>query len=254
MKNFLPLDRDINKHWIFKDNDYLKVWLTMLLSARYSKEQKTDVYKGVLYTIRYSEFLFSRLTFSEKCNITDSKLRTLLKLLKNNSMIEEVKSLGKNKPTIYKIINYEMYNTSPSEVIVNSGLEVDIDQVDTQSSPSGHPVVSKSSPLKKIDNIEREKENNYIVFFEEAWQLYPEKKGKGKISDSKKKELYKLGDELKRCIERYRKDTDKRRKTFKDLKYQNGSTFFTTGYIDYLDTKEPKTEQPIDLEIIYVER
>jgi len=110
----------------------------------------------------------------------------------------------------------------------------------------------KSTPELELDiELKKEKElkkedNNYIVFFEEAWQLYPEKKGKGKISDSKKKELYKIGEELKRCIERYVKDTDRRRKTFPDLKFQNGSTFFNTGYIDFLDSnvKEVIKEKP----------
>lgn len=42
-------------------------------------------------------------------------------------------------------------------------------------------------------------------FFESIWKLYPSKKGKGQISDSKKKVLYNIGyDELSRAIERYK--------------------------------------------------
>ena len=80
------------------------------------------------------------------------------------------------------------------------------------------------------------KVNIYNAFFEETWSLYPNKKGKGTISNTKKKEIYELGEEFKRCISRYEDYVkEERKKGFKDLKYQNGSTFFNNGYVDYLD-------------------
>ena len=70
------------------------------------------------------------------------------------------------------------------------------------------------------------------TFFETVWKLYPNKKGKGQISDSKKKALYEIGlEELTRAIERYKSDLEKE----EWRKAQNGSTFFNSGYIDYLD-------------------
>jgi hypothetical protein len=70
-------------------------------------------------------------------------------------------------------------------------------------------------------------------FFESVWELYPVKKGKGQVSDAKRKVLYNIGlEELQRAIDRYlaelKKDADWR-------KPQNGSTFFNSGYVDYLD-------------------
>ena len=71
-------------------------------------------------------------------------------------------------------------------------------------------------------------------FFKECWNLYPLKRGQ--ISKTQKEKLFKLGDELKRCISRYLKDVDLRRgKGFKELQYKNGSSFFNNGYKDYLD-------------------
>ena len=78
------------------------------------------------------------------------------------------------------------------------------------------------------------------AFFESVWKLYPNKKGKGQVSDAKKKKLYEVGfDELARAIDRYqaelKQDADWR-------KPQNGSTFFNSGYVDYLDDNyEPQT-------------
>ena len=72
-----------------------------------------------------------------------------------------------------------------------------------------------------------------LALFERLWKLYPSKKGKGQVSDSKKMKLLQIGfDEMERAIKRYeaelKKDADWRQP-------QNGSTFFNSGYIDYLD-------------------
>ncbi len=85
---------------------------------------------------------------------------------------------------------------------------------------------------KPSDKTEK---NNIEEFFEEIWNLYPNKRGKGKISASKKKELYKSGNEIKRCIDRYIKDVETKRNSFPDLKFQHGSTFLNSGYVDFLD-------------------
>lgn len=90
----------------------------------------------------------------------------------------------------------------------------------------------------------KENKDIYSAFFEKVWSLYPNKVGKGKISDTKKKEIYKLGDEFERCISRYIKHVEERRNSgFKDLKYQNGSTFFNSGYVDYLDKNYQDKEE-----------
>lgn len=73
------------------------------------------------------------------------------------------------------------------------------------------------------------------IFFEIMWGLYPVKKGKANISDSKKKELFKYGDEIKRAIQRYIEHVEQTRKNGFALEYKNGSTFFNSGFVDYLD-------------------
>lgn len=76
------------------------------------------------------------------------------------------------------------------------------------------------------------------ALFERLWKLYPLKKGKGKISDAAKKRIAAIGyDEMARTIERYKKYVD----SVDYLHYQNGSTFFNSGYIDYLDANYSDT-------------
>lgn len=70
------------------------------------------------------------------------------------------------------------------------------------------------------------------ALFERLWALYPLKKGKGSVSDAQKMRLLEIGyDEMARAIERYKKYVD----SIDYLHYKNGSTFFNSGYIDYLD-------------------
>lgn len=85
------------------------------------------------------------------------------------------------------------------------------------------------------------------AFFESIWELYPVKKGKAQVSDTKRKALFKIGyDRLEQAINRYltelKKDASWR-------KPQNGSTFFNSGYVDYLDENfvpDVKVSKPIN--------
>ncbi|SHI19661.1 phage replication protein O [Sporobacter termitidis DSM 10068] len=73
---------------------------------------------------------------------------------------------------------------------------------------------------------------NIDDFFETAWKLYPNKKGKAQVGASAKTRLYDLGiEQMARCVKRYLDDLKK------DAwrKPQNGSTFFNSGYVDYMD-------------------
>ena len=74
--------------------------------------------------------------------------------------------------------------------------------------------------------------NKYNVHFEKIWNLYPIKKGKGQVSDAQKRKLSQIPfEEMERAIKRYLADLKKD----EWRKPQNGSTFFNSGYVDYLD-------------------
>lgn len=94
---------------------------------------------------------------------------------------------------------------------------------DTDNEPD-----SDNDTDKKINTLADAK-----AMFERLWKLYPNKKGKGQVSDTQKKRLLAIGeDRLVKAIDRYslelQKDADWR-------KAQYGSTFFNSGYVDYLD-------------------
>ncbi len=109
---------------------------------------------------------------------------------------------------------------------------------------------SISDGRNEQSKVEKSKEENKntlckadaLALFERLWKLYPNKKGKGQISDSKKKKLLEIGfEEMERAIERYKVELKKD----EWRKPQNGSTFFNSGYVDYLDANyEESKDKP----------
>lgn len=94
----------------------------------------------------------------------------------------------------------------------------------------------------KQSRVEKSKEENKNILckadacalFEQLWKLYPVKKGKCQVSDAKKMKLLEIGfDEMSRAVERYKAELEKDKDWRKP---QNGSTFFNSGYVDYLDS------------------
>lgn len=174
LKNFLPLRREVMDHWIYKDNDYFKVWVEMLFRARFLEEPKKDMYEGSLYTINQGEFLFSRPKWSLRLNVKDHKLRKLIKLLTEEEMIEKKGRVGKSGATIYLIKNYNKYNNcaneTPALTVENTEFEQDSDQPNANQMPTICQRNANETPLKK--NVKNEKElkndNNKPSWSEES--------------------------------------------------------------------------------------
>ena len=106
-----------------------------------------------------------------------------------------------------------------------------------QKNPDNVPV-----PVSVNDNHKKTlcKSADADALFERLWSLYPLKRGKAQVSKANKMHLLDIGfDEFQRAIDRYKADLDN--ETWR--KPQNGSTFFNSGYIDYLDANYVPCEQ-----------
>lgn len=108
--------------------------------------------------------------------------------------------------------------------------ETDVDLFfDTISLPEGS---YKQMNIKGLLNL-----SDIDSFFERIWKLYPVKKGKAAVSKSQKIKLSNRGFEvIETCIQRYIKTIP----SWQEM--QNGSTFFNTGYVDYLDENFSQTQ------------
>lgn len=84
-------------------------------------------------------------------------------------------------------------------------------------------------------------------FFSKVWAAYPKKRGKASMTKTNVAKLMKsVGvDQLLRCIDRYL--AGRHWHQGDDMTYlKDGSTFFNSGYVDYLDENQTTTPTPTD--------
>ncbi len=216
MGNYIKIDRKILE-WEWYGNEHTKnVFLHCLLKANW----KDGRFEGKV--IPRGSFVTSVKKLSLELNLSEDEVKTALKhLYKTGELTKQTTS----KNTVITVSNYDTY------------------QEVTKQMPNNSPPVANQLPTIETRKQENRKACNIKTLckadadaealFEKLWPLYPVKKGKGQVSLAAKRRLLKVGhEEMVRAIDRYttelEKDSDWR-------KPQNGSTFFNSGYVDYLD-------------------
>lgn len=204
--------------------------------------------------------------FSEFLGVGDRMVQTMIKQLKDDGYLTAEYEYEKGTRAIkrrFLILTQkfldEFYNENetkiPDEINFDTGGEKNCDYPGEKKFDTGGEknCVDKYNSDYKYNNLSntnnslsperasesesvqtkrqnRKKEANEL--FERVWKLYPKKIGKGQVSDTQKLRLLGIGyDELERAVQRcceYNKDKDKQY-------WQNGSTFFNSGCIDFLD-------------------
>lgn len=212
----------------------------------------------LLTVIRYT-YGFNRketelsLTFlSRAIQVSRDQVKREVSTLIESKAFTIIKESGYTTSRILKLNkNYDEW-TIPKSVLISTqgankypgGKKVPTQGANNTPETGGKLAPQERNSLKKI----LKKDEN--AFFESIWLLYPKKEGKGQVSNTQKQKLYKIGYPLmKSYVEAYIKA-----KTGVEKQYlQNGSTFFNSGYIDYLEPVADKPKEPVKLNIIYRE-
>lgn len=187
--------------------------------------------------IKAGQFVSSITRISAETGLTESQVRTALKKLKDTGYIS---TKSTNKYTIYTVNEYQKYidcgqvaeTTTEENTVVENGTKME------------QTVERKMEQTEEKVKETCEKSNKKAIneCFERLWKQYPNKRGKGQVSDTKKKTLYEIGEEkIERALKRYLDDLSKDSSWRKP---QNGSTFFNSGYVDYLDENYEKPQEP----------
>lgn len=226
MSDYIKLHRSMLE-WEWYGNINTKVlFIHMLLRANW-KERK---FEGKV--IERGSFVSSIDNLSKETDLTKDEVRTALKHLISTN---EITKQSFSKFTVFTVNNYDEYQDIPKQLPSNS-----------HSIPTLFPTIEeKKEGKKERNNISCAiPEESHDSFFERIWKLYPVKKGKGQVSKAKKQVLQRIGyEELERCIDRFVKTMEKENR---DKQYwMNGSTFFNSGYVDYLDKNWTDTERSI---------
>lgn len=141
---------------------------------------------------------------------------------------------------------YEGYLLINTTLTVVNAEGTPVNPVASTQSKVNKSKVNKSTTggINSEDNSNDENLETSDSFFEKCWAMYPEQMGMNEIDESQKQVLFELGDEFIRCIERYITTVEtKRNNGFTQLNYKHGSTFFKTGYEDFLDATYVPTEK-----------
>ena len=181
----------------------------------------------------------NRITLDEVKDITgecldrgifDKKLYDTHKILTSTGIQKRYKEIVRRRKDVDVTEDY---------LLIDSIAAVNADMV-TTSCRHGD---GKSTQSKVKESKVKESTKEHIELFEYLWSLYPRKRGKGQVSDSQKKKLHEIGKgRLEFCIDKFIKEMKKEKREIE--KYPYGSTFFNSGYIDYLGENEEKKKSP----------
>ena len=240
MQGWVKFHRKISQWEWYTDPNTFRLFFHLVLNANH----KNIKWQGIV--IERGQLVTSSEHLAKELKLTRQQIRTSLNKLKSTN---ELTIKSTNKYTLITIEKYSDYQSEDEETTNK------LTNKSTNEQPSNNHQITTNKNVKNIKNEKNNKKediahsyeqnisdekaslnNDLEKYFDEIWKSYPLKKGKGRISTTKKKELYKLGDEIKRCVSRYIAHVEnERNKGFKELRYQDGSTFFNRGYIDFLD-------------------
>lgn len=218
MSDYIKLYRAMLEWEWYRNINTKVLFIHMLLKANW-KEGK---FEGKV--IPRGSFVSSIPKLAEETDLTVREVRTGISHLKTTG---EVTCKSYSKFTVFTVKNYDSYQVSDT-------------QNDRQATDKRHSndiltttIEEKKEGKKERNNINTMCKADASALFENLWKLYPNKKGKGQVSDAAKKRLLDVGyEEMVRAIERYEVELEKDKEWRKS---QNGSTFFNSGYVDYLD-------------------
>ena len=254
LSGYVKIHRKMLDWGWYHDSAVKSVFLHLLLTASF----KPAEWNG--RSIKSGQTVTSTQRLADVLGISRQQARTALDKLKATN---EITVETTNKYSVITIVNWGGYqDLTGDDVCGATDKATDEQPANNQQSTNNQPtdnqqITNKQPHLKNVNNDKNVKNDNTkntmckaeaLALFERLWQIYPNKKGKGQVSETQKKRLLSIGEPaLVKAIERYsaelKKDADWR-------KPQNGSTFFNSGYVDYLDANYKGGYDPESLEDI----
>lgn len=215
-------------------------WVSKSKSKGESSILKLNFQYGLEYGCQYG-FQYGSYTENTGFNENNNTVDNTVDNTDNHTLSK--KHISKNINNIYSPLENELYYDEVNkdlekELIKKINSKYSKDLIKEELEKLKDKDISKLELLKELDkNLKSKIKDNSNQDTEEIWSLYPLKKGK-KIAIKKIPKLLKEygKEQIVRCIDRYIKYVDNQRKNgFSTLNYKDGSTFFNSGYMDYLD-------------------
>jgi len=243
-QGWVSIHREIWNSWVWKDKPFSKgqAWIDLILMANH--EDKKVLVGNSLVLVKRGSRIMSQLKLAERWGWGAGRTRKFLRLLESDNMIAVNAT---KRYTLITIINYEKYQNQNGLSLTASMDKEKLRNTNGMKAECKRNESGIQTECQSTTNNNENKENKdiYSADADFLWGLYPEKKGKKDAMNKIPKLIKEYGKyQIERCIKRYLADVDRKRKSgFSDLRYKNGSTFFNSGYMDYLDENVPE-EKP----------
>ncbi len=213
LQGYIKLYRKLLENPVFQNSSLLKVFIWCLLKATHKERiqvvglQKVKLLPG--------QFVYGRNKAAEELKLKPSTAHKYMLWLKDDGILN---IHGNNRFSLVTVANWELYQVKDDE----------------NNSKSDSKITATEQQRDTNKNVKNIKNNIYVDFLEQIWKLYPIKKGKASINNTQIKKLYHIGlEEITRAIDRYKKEIETKQTEKQFIKH--GSTFFNSGYVDYLD-------------------
>ena len=177
---WIKIHRKIQNNWIFKDSDYLRAWIIVLMTVNF--EQKKVLISGELIDCNRGQSLFSLANWAEIFGKkwTIQRVRTFFELLRKDEMIT---TEGLRKTTRLTVCKYEDYQESQQR-----------DNTEKTSTEQGDNTEITTTKERKKEKKEK-KEKELIIYPEiltfefvfEMWLQYKKERRETYKSESSKK-------------------------------------------------------------------
>lgn len=245
------------------ENGYFKVWRRLFghhIWKESTPEQKTVLivlmgmanhdpgeweWKGTIIHLERGQMITSLDEIVKLCGkgVTIQNVRTALKRFENLDFLTNESTKSGRLITIQNYSRWQGENSPPNKAS-NSYLTNDQQTANKELTDYNYKKKNKKNNNKYIYTAKNPKPKDIDDMFERLWKLYPNKRGKGQVTDRTKRQIYDIGEEqMAKAISRYIEglQIDQWRKP------QNGSTFFNKGYVDYLDDNYEKPAEPVQV-------
>jgi hypothetical protein len=219
MQGWVSFHRQIMKWEWYTDPNTFRLFFHLVLNANHEKGR----WKG--NNIERGQLITSSDKLATQLELSRQQIRTALKKLEDTN---EITIKSTNKFTLVTIEKYSFYQGGGEEATNNP----------TNEQPSNNHQITTNN---NDNNVNNDNNKDILSHFESCWKLYPNKKGKDKITLTDKKELFKFSqDQISKAINNLKTD-------YPDKQYQmHGRRFFKGDFKDYLDGTWEKTQSNVD--------
>lgn len=237
---------EIRKKYRYSNLSYV---FDVYMECEYRVNLTQEDYEGLLI----GEFRFDYESWSIRLGISKKQMERAIKELISSNVITQTFKGKKGVQSKYFLNRFEEKKKENKRR--GKGEEKSLENTSFEGKRGDEKGIEKEKKKEQLSQYNNLNISKYIYNsndYEEIWKTYPNKQGKAKSITYINKILKSITkEELLRCIDRYKKYVEEQRSNgFKTLAYKNGSTFFNTGYVDYLDENYEEDESKEDNQYI----